>query len=101
MNELINKLKSEKEEHSKAVKLANDRLNQEARHREKLQHENDSLRKSLNAVKGGNGGGLTYEQIQARCKELENDCIILRCQMKPVVVYNKEQGTFEYLSQPI
>ena len=91
LNEQLNKLRSEKEEAGRAVKQANDRLQQEMRQREKLQHENNSLLKSLNAVKGGNGtAGLTYEQLLAKCKELENDCIILRCQMKPVVVYNKE-----------
>ena len=25
----------------------------------------------------------------------------MKCQMKPFVVYNKELGTFEYISQPI
>jgi hypothetical protein len=41
---------------------------------------------------------MTYEQLLAKVKELENDNVILKCQMKPVVVYNKERGTFEYIS---
>jgi len=44
---------------------------------------------------------MSYEQMLVRVKELENDNIVLRCQMKPVVVYNKELGTFEYISNPI
>ena len=41
---------------------------------------------------------MTYEQLLARSKELENDNIIMKCQMKPVVVYNREASTFEYIS---
>jgi hypothetical protein len=36
-----------------------------------------------------------------RNKELENDIVILECQKKTVVVYNKESGTFEYIGDPI
>ena len=45
--------------------------------------------------------GPTYEQLIARNKELENDIIILQCQQKTVVVYNKETATFEYIGDPI
>ena len=45
--------------------------------------------------------GPTYDQLVARNKELENDIIILQCQQKTVVVYNKENGAFEYIGEPI
>lgn len=37
----------------------------------------------------------------AKHKELEQDIKILECQTKTVVVYNKEQGTFEYVGEPV
>ena len=37
----------------------------------------------------------------AKYKELEQDIKILECQTKTVVVYNKEQGTFEYVGEPV
>lgn len=54
--------------------------------------------KSFSSLKDGQAGALSYEQLLVKVKELENDNILLRCQMKPVVVFNKEQGTFEYIS---
>lgn len=35
-----------------------------------------------------------------RCKELDQDNKILKCQAKTVIVYNKEIGTFEYIGEP-
>ena len=52
-------------------------------------------------MKSGDKGGLTYEQLLIRVKDLENENVILKCQLKPVVVYNKELGTFEYIGSPI
>jgi hypothetical protein len=57
--------------------------------------------RAINNLKSGPGGQMSYEQMLVRVRELENDNIVLRCQMKPVVVYNKELGTFEYISNPI
>ena len=92
---------TEKEETVKNSKLSNERLTQEIRHREKLQIELSNLSQSVNNLRGSSAGAMTYEQLLARVKELENENIILKCQMKAVVVYNKEFGTFEYISNPI
>lgn len=71
----------------------------EIKQRERLQIENHNLMRQLNSLNSDKANGqLTYEQLVAKCKELENDNIILKCQMKPVVVFNKEAGTFEYIS---
>ena len=50
------------------------------------------------SAKGTSASALSFEQLLLRNKELENELIFLKCQMKPTVVYNKEQGTFEYIS---
>ena len=55
----------------------------------------------MSSLKNGAAGSLTYEQLLVKVKELENDNIILKCQNKPVVIFNKELGTFEYIGQPI
>jgi len=103
------KLLLEKDELSKALKTARDRLDQEIRNKEKLQIELNNIPTKFENVKGkiqistgtGSSGGPTYEHLVARNKELENDIIILQCQQKTVVVYNKEFGTFEYIGEPI
>lgn len=83
------------------MRQADDNLLAEKRLTQKLHLQNEALQRSVSSVQNGTQGGLTYEQLQVRCKELENDTIILRCQLKPVVLFNKENGTFEYISQPI
>jgi hypothetical protein len=57
--------------------------------------------KQMNALSSGQAGHLSYEQLLVRVKDLENENIILKCQAKPVVVFNKETGSFEYIGQPI
>jgi hypothetical protein len=44
---------------------------------------------------------MSYEGLLVKCKELENEVIILKCQQKPVVNFNKETGNFEYQGAPI
>lgn len=44
---------------------------------------------------------MSYEGLLVKCKELENEVIILKCQQKPVVNFNKETGNFEYQGEPI
>ncbi len=97
----VKKLQAEKEESAKEKRVAEDRMRAEIKQREKLQIENHNLMRQLNSLNSNQAGQMTYEQLNAKCKELENDNIILKCQMKPVVVYNREAGTFEYISQPI
>lgn len=46
-------------------------------------------------------GGPTLEQLKEQNKVLENDILILQCQKKTVVVYNKETATFEYIGEPM
>jgi hypothetical protein len=51
----------------------------------------------MNSLKTGAAGSMSYDQLLAKVKELENDNVILKCQLKPVVLYNKDAGTFEYI----
>lgn len=46
------------------------------------------------------GGTISYDALALKCKELDQDNKILKCQAKTVVVYNKEIGTFEYIGEP-
>jgi len=99
MLEQLKKAQTDKEEMVKDKKVAEERTRAEIKQRERLQIENHSLLKQLNSLNSNQASGqLTYEQLLARSKELENDNIIMKCQMKPVVVYNREAGTFEYIS---
>ena len=43
---------------------------------------------------------MSYEALLQRNKELEQDNRILQCQTKTVVVYNRENGCFEYIGEP-
>lgn len=96
------KLIVEKEELTRSLRQTRDRLDQEIRQREKLQIEVNNIKGRTQIGSGfGPSNGLSYEQLQGRIKELENDIIILQCQQKTVVVYNKESGTFEYIGEPI
>lgn len=100
----LDKAKKDKEEALKEKKAAQERMQTEIRQREKLMLENSQMMKQFNALSAGAhaaGGQMSYDQLMVKCKELENDNIIMKCQMKPVVVYNKESGTFEYIGQPI
>ena len=101
LKESQQKLLLERDEYQKALKTTRESLEQEIKLKGKLQIEVHNIRGQINTGLGKTSGGPTYEQLQARNKELENDNIILQCQQKVVVVYNKESGTFEYIGEPI
>lgn len=46
-------------------------------------------------------GHRTYFQLQQDNNRLQEQVTILECQKKTVVVYNRQQGTFEYIGEPI
>ncbi len=97
LTEAKSKLATQNEELQKEKKVLGERLTAEIRQREKLQVELQNIQRSLGSLKG-QGENMTFEQLLVRNKELENQVIVMKCQMKPVVVYNKEMGTFEYIS---
>jgi hypothetical protein len=46
-------------------------------------------------------GSRTYQQLMLDFKSLQEQVTVLECQKKTVVVYNRENGTFEYIGEPI
>lgn len=59
--------------------------------------------KNLIAEKTGTGGGntLTYSEMIAKVKQLENDLFILESQRVTVVAVNPKTQAFEYVGQPL
>jgi len=86
--------KAEKERDDALKALANTRetLEQEMKKRQQLQIEVNNLRQN-EKIGSGQHSAFTFEQLQHKNRELENDILILQCQQKTVVVYNKETAT--------
>lgn len=93
------KLIQEKEEAAKALKQRNETIDAEIKKRQALQIEVNALRQKV-TIDAVGAGGVTFEQLQAKTKEMENDILILQCKQKTVVTYNKESATFEYIGEP-
>ena len=49
----------------------------------------------------GNKTGKDFDALDARVKELTQENAVLQASSKPVVVYNRQHGSFEYIGEPI
>jgi len=97
--QIIEKLKQEAMNSISKTENAMQALEQARKEKVKFEIENQNL-KEQSKVGGNVGGAVSYDAMALKCKELEQDNKILRCQTKTVVVYNKEFGTFEYIGDP-
>lgn len=80
LQEQCNKLMLEKDELQKALKNRTERLDIEMSQKEKAMIQLNNMQSSNRIGTGfGGSGALTYDQLAAKVKELEQDIIILNC----------------------
>ena len=89
------RLMIEKEEIEKDIQKKEDALNDERAKRSKIEAELTMFTEENRAI-----GGMDIRRLNDRNKELEEENKILQSQRVPVVAYNKEFGTMEYIGAP-
>lgn len=70
---------------------------------EALRKENEKLKASNRSIsQGGQPNDFVDDgNLRDKLRKIEKDNILLRCERVPVVRYNKDQSTYEYLAEPI
>ena len=89
------RLMTEKEDIEKDIQKKEDALNDERARRSKIEAELTMFTEENRAI-----GGVDIRRLNDRNKELEEENKILQSQRVPVVAYNKEFGTMEYIGAP-